>query len=178
MNNVSESVFYKVLLMTTKPQNLLRSLLLIPYFAWGIALLFAYLVSASAENLYTPNAFLEALGGVASFYTVGIVLWGIPYTILAIGLLLWSINKPAPTIYKVFIFAPFLLSILMAVEIALVSFWPPQAPSLEGLMDFLSYILVAVIPTLIIGYGFVGVGGILYKAIRHLNLIRTEGEAK
>ena len=164
--------------MTTKPQNLLRSLLLIPYFAWGIALLFVYLVSVSAENSHTPNAFLDALTGVASFYSVGIVLWGIPFTILAVGLLLWSINKPAPTIYKVFVFSPFLLSILTVVEIALISFWPPQAPSLEGLMGFLSYILVAVIPTLIFGYGFVGVGGIIYKAMRYLNLIRTEGEAK
>jgi len=174
----SEMVFYMVFLMTTKPQNLLRSFLLIPYFAWGIALLFVSLVSVSAGNSYTPNAFLDALAGVASFYTIGIVLWGIPYTILVVGLLLWSIKKPAPTIYKVFVFSPFLLFILTVVEIALISFWPPQAPSLEGLMDFLSYILVAVIPTLIFGYGFVAVGGILYKTVRHLNLIRTEGEAQ
>jgi len=153
-------------------------LLLIPYFAWGIALLFVYLVSVSAETSYTANAFFDAFAGVVSFYTIGIVLWGIPYTILIVGLLLWSINKPAPIIYKVFVFSPFWLSILTVIEIALISFLPPQALSLEDLMDFLSYILVAVIPTLIIGYGFVGMGGIIYKAMRHLNLIRTEGEAK
>jgi hypothetical protein len=164
--------------MITKPQNLLRLLLLIPYLAWGMTLLFVSLISASTGNSYTANAVFEALVGVASFYTIGIVLWGIPFTILAVGLWVWSINKPAPTIYKVFVFSPFLLSILTVVEITLISFWPPQAPSLEGLMDFLSYILVAVIPTLVIGYGFVGVGGILYKAMRHRNLIRTEGEAK
>jgi len=102
--------------MTTKPQNLLRSLLLIPYFAWGLALLFAYMVTVSAENSYTANAVFDALAGVASFYAIGIVLWGIPYTILAVGLLLWSINKSAPTIYKLFIFSPFMLSILMALK--------------------------------------------------------------
>lgn len=164
--------------MTTKPQNLLRSLLLIPYFAWGITLLFVSLVSASAGNSQTPNAFFDVIMGVASIYTIGIVIWGIPYTILALGLLLWSINKPATTIYKVFVFSPFLLSILMIVEIALISFWPPQAPSLEELMDFLSYILIATIPTIIFGYGFIGAGNIIYKAMKHLNLIRTEGEAK
>lgn len=164
--------------MTTKPQNLLRSLLLIPYFAWGLALLFAYLAPVSAENLYTANAVFDALAGVASFYAIGIVLWGIPYTILAVGLLLWSINKSAPTIYKLFIFSPFLLSILMAVEIALVSFWPPQAPSLEGGMEFLSSLLVVVIPSLIFGYSLVGVGAITYKVMKHLNLIRAEGVAK
>ena len=164
--------------MTTKSQNLLRLLLLIPYLAWGIALLVVSLISASAGKSEAPNAILEALTGVASIYTIGIVLWGIPYTILTVGLLLWSIEKPAPTIYKVFVFSPFLLSVLMIVEIALISFWPPQAPSLEGLMGFLSYILVAVIPTLIFGYGFVAIGGILYKAVRRLNLVKTEGEAK
>jgi len=164
--------------MTTKPQNLLRSLLLIPYFAWGIALLFAYLVSVSAGNSYTPNAFFDALVGVASFYMLGIILWGIPYTILALGLLLWSINKPAPVIHKVFVFSPFLLSILTIIEIALISFWPLQAPSLEDSMGFLSSIIVAVIPTLVFGYGFVGAGSVLYKAARHLNFISIEGEAK
>ena len=168
----------KVFPLTNKHQHLLRSLLLIPYFAWGITLLFVYFVSASAQNSYTPNVFFDALTGVASFYTIGIVLWGIPYTILVLGLLLWSINKPAPIIYKVFAFSPFLLSILMAVEIALISFWPPQAPSLGGLMDFLSYILVAVIPTLIFGYGFVGASSVLYKAARYLNFISINGGAK
>jgi len=165
-------------MMTTKPQNLLRLLLLIPYLAWAIGLLFVSLISVSAGNSDTPNAFLEALTGVASIYTIGILLWGIPYTILTVGLLLWSIKKPAATIYKVLAFSPFLLSVLMVIEIALISFWPPQAPSLKDFMDFLSYILVAVIPTLIFGYGFVGVGGMIYKAMRHLNLIRTEAEAK
>jgi hypothetical protein len=153
-------------------------LLLIPYFAWGLALLFATLVSVSTENSYTKNVIFDALAGVASFYTIGIVLWGIPYTILAVGLLLWSINKPTLLIYKVFVFSPFLLSILMTVEIALVSLWPPQAPSLEGAMEFLSSILVVVIPSLIFGYGLVGAGAIIYKAMKHLNLIRTAGEAK
>ena len=153
--------------MTTKPQILLRVFLLIPYFAWGIGLLFTSLVSGLVGNLSTTNAFFEAITGVASIYTIGIVVWGIPYTILTVGLLLWSINKPAQTIYKVFVFSPFLLSILTAVEIALISFLPPHFPSLEGVMDFLSSILVAVIPTLIFGFGFVGVGSILYKAVRH-----------
>lgn len=164
--------------MITKPQNLLRLLLLIPYIAWGIALLFASSVKVLSDNLPTPNAFFDAFVGVASFYTIGIVLWGIPYTILAVGLLLWSINKPAPTIYKVLVFSPFLLSILTIVEIFLILFWPPQAPPFEDSMNFLSLILVAVIPTLTFGYGFVGMGSLLYKAARHLNFMSIKGEAK
>jgi len=154
--------------MITKTQNLLRVLLLIPYFAWGIGLLFTSLVSASARNLPVINTFFEAIIGVASIYTIGIVIWGIPYTILAVGLLLWSINKPAQIIYKVFVFSPILLSVLTAAEIALISFWPPQVLSLEGLMGFLSSLLVSIVPTLIFGFVFVGVGSILYKSVRHL----------
>jgi hypothetical protein len=164
--------------MITKPQNLLRLLLLIPYIAWGIALLFASSVNVSADNMPTSNAFVDAFVGVASFYTIGIVLWGIPYTILAVGLLLWSINKSALTIYKVLVFSPFLLSILTIIEFVLILFWPPQAPPLEDVMDFPSYIPVAVIPTLLYGYGFVGMGSLLYKAARHLNFISIEGEAR
>jgi hypothetical protein len=133
------------------------------------------MISVMAETSYNSNTFFDVLTGVVSFYTIGIFLWGIPYTILAVGLLLWSINKSASTIYKVFFFSPFLLSILIVFEIALVTFWPLQAPSLEGKGEFLSSILIVVIPSLIFGYGLVGVGAIIYKAIRRLNLIRTEG---
>ena len=164
--------------MITKPQNLLRSLLLAPYLAWGVSLLFAYLVSGPAGNLYTSNAFFDALTGVTSFYVIGIVLWGVPYTILALGLLLWSIKKPVSIIFKVFIFSPFLLSILMVIEIMLISYWPLQTQSLGDATDVLSSLLVVVIPTFIYGYGLVGVGIVIYKAARRLILIRIEGEAK
>ena len=173
----SKSVFYKVLLMITKPQNLLRSLLLIPYFAWAIGLLFVYLVSVSTGNSYTQNAFFDALTGVAAIYTIGIVIWGIPYTLLTLGLWLWSNNKPAPTIFKVFVFSPFLLSILSVVEVGLITFWPPEVSSLEVLTDFPSYLLITVIPTLVFGYAFVGMSSILYKSMRQLNLIIIEEEA-
>lgn len=164
--------------MTAKPQNLLRSLLLIPYVAWGISLPFAYLVSAAVENSYTTNTFFDVIAGVVTFYTIGIFLWGVPYTILAVGLLVWSIHKPAPTIYKLFFFSPFFLSILMVIEIALVSFWPPQALSHETVTEFLSSILVVVIPSLIFGYSLVVVGAIIYKIIRILIPTKTEGVAK
>ena len=153
--------------MITKPQNVLRLLLLLPYLAWGGALLFTALIAVSPENLPPINVFFDILAGVVSFYTIGILVWGIPYTILAVGLFLWSIKKPAPLIYKVFFFSPFLLSILAIPELALVAFWPPQALSTKSLVDFLSYVLITVIPMLVIGYVFVGLGSLLYKIIGH-----------
>lgn len=174
----SESVLYKLRLVASKPQTLLRSLLLIPYLAWGIGLLIVYLGTELAGNSNTPNTFLDIFTGVVGVYTIGIVVWGIPYTVLVVGLFVWSLNKPAPTIFKVFIFSPFLLSILASIEVALITFLPPQALTLEDLMDFLAYTLITVIPILGFGYGFVGLGSIIYKAARNLNLIGTEGEAK
>ena len=165
-------------MMTIKPQNLLRSLLLVPYLAWGLSLVFAYLASRPVGNMYTSNAYFEALTGVVSFYVIGIVLWGIPYTILALGLLLWSIKKSVPIIFKMFIFSPFLLSILMVIEIVLITYWPLQAQSFGDSANFLSSLLVVVIPTFIYGYGLVGVGFVIYKAARRLNFIRIEGELK
>jgi hypothetical protein len=164
--------------MTTKSKHFLRSLLLIPYFAWGIALLFVLLVNRLSNSPDTLNTFFNALVGVVSFYAIGIVIWGVPYTLLAIGLILWSINKPEPNIYKMFYFSPLLLSILMVIEIALISFWPPQARSFEDLTNFISPTLLAVIPSLVFGYSFVGVGIIIYKAVRHLNFLKTEEETK
>ncbi len=174
----SESVFYKLCQTITRPQNILRSLLLIPYFAWGIGLLFVSLISSSTGNAYTPNAFFEVLTGIAAIYTIGIIVWGIPYTILVLGLWLWSIQKPAQTIFKVFAFSPFLLSILAAIEVGLITFWPPQALFMESLIDFLSYLLITVIPSLTFGYIFVGAGSIIYKSLMNLNLVRSEAEAK
>jgi len=161
--------------MNIKPQNFLRSLLLIPYIAWGIALLFSSLAYRPDGN--TPNAFLDTFAGFASFFTIAIIGWGIPYTILAVGLFIWSIKKPTPVIYKAFLISPILLSILTIVEVVYITFSPLQtAPSLADFQDFLSYTLLAVILTLILGYIFVGLGVIIYKAMGRLNLLRTEAE--
>lgn len=161
--------------MKIKPQNLLRSLLLIPYIAWGIALLYSSLAYGPDGN--APNAFLNGLAGFASFFTIAIIGWGIPYTILAVGLFLWSIKKPAPVIYKAFLISPVLLSILTIVEVVYITFSPLQkAPVLADFKDFLSYTLLAVIPSLILGYVFVGLGIIIYKAMGRLDLLKTEAE--
>jgi hypothetical protein len=158
-----------------KSQNLLRLLLLTPYVAWGMAVLFSRLVYGPAENPNTPNAILNALAGASTVYAVGIILWGIPYTLLALGLLIWSRKKSASVIYKVFLFSPVLLSLLMAVEAALVSFSPQQS-TLINLQNFLSYAAVLVVPSLAFGYVFIIVAFLLYKALSRLNMFKAETE--
>lgn len=159
--------------MIIKPQNLLRFLLLIPYVAWGLALLLMQLMFGPAENPNTLNAFWNALATVAAVYAVGIILWGIPCVLLTIILLLWSIHKPAPVIYKVLLFSPLLLSLFMTIEVVLVSF-SPQSPT--SVKDFLSYILLVVGSSLAFGYVFVGVGALIYKVIDRLNWMSPKTE--
>jgi hypothetical protein len=160
--------------MRIKSQNLLRLLLIIPYLAWGIALTCSLLISATASELSATYAFFDIFAGVTSFYAIGIIVWGIPYTALTLGLLLWSIQKPESTIYKVFALSPFFLAVLTLAEIVLIYFWPPQVFPLGGLTEFLSITLVVVIPTLLFGYAFVGIGILVYKAMGRLDLLRTE----
>jgi hypothetical protein len=162
-------------MMKIKSQNLLRLLLLTPYVAWGMAVLFSRLVYGPAENPNTPNAILNALAGAATVYAVGIILWGIPYTLLALGLLIWSRKKSASVIYKVFVFSPILLSLLTAVEAALVSFSSQQS-ILINLQNFLSYAAVLVVPSLAFGYFFIIVAFLLYKALSRLNILKAETE--
>jgi predicted membrane protein len=158
--------------MKIKPQNLLRFLLLIPYLGWGLALLSTFLISDITESLHITNSFLETLAIIVGIYAIGIILWGIPYTILTVGTLLWSRKKSAPAIYKVLLFSPLLLSLLMTVEVALVEFWPQQIFTPKW-QDFLAYTSLVLVTSLTFGYVFVVVGLVIYKAIGRLNLLKT-----
>jgi hypothetical protein len=162
--------------MKIKPQNLLRSLLAIPYLGWGIALLFVFAISTLNESFQISNSFLDTLQTIFGVYAVGIILWGIPYTLLALGLLVWSLKKSMAAIFKVFLFSPVILALLMAVEAALVAFLPSQVfPSSAN--GFLSYLAVLTIPALAFGYTFILVAAGIYKALSILGQLKTEIEA-
>jgi len=161
--------------MTIKAKNLLRALLLFPYFVWGIAALFSGLVYGAADDTQSLNIVLDALEGAAAVFSFGIIIWGIPYTTLVVGLFFWSRKKPAPAFYKAITFSPILLSILITVEIVvLISLGSPSFAKVE--CGF-AYALIASIPTLVIGYLFVGVATFIFKTMHRMNLIRTETES-
>jgi len=168
----SERVFQ----MKIKPQNLLRSLLLLPYFAWGLALLFALVVNRLVAGPLAQNAFFEALAGLATVFSIAILGWGIPYSLLVVGLFLWSLNKPAPRIYRAILYSPLLLSILMAAEIVLIFISSSQTLSSPDLPGYFSGLLIAILPTLVLGYAFVGLAVLIYKSMSRRNLLGTEAE--
>ncbi len=161
--------------MKMKPETLLRSFLAIPYISWGISLLIVSIPVFSAETLDTMESPIVWIGRIAAVYAIGILLWGIPYTLLAIGLLIWSFKKSARTIAKVFLLSPILLSILLAIETALVTL-PTNEIFATTSGEFLSYAAMLAILALIFGYTLILVAFGFYKALSALHMIRAETE--
>ncbi|MBL8103225.1 MAG: hypothetical protein JNM02_11880, partial [Anaerolineales bacterium] len=72
------------------PLTYFRFALFIPYMLWGISLLVVLPVSMS--NIEISES-LNIILMPVMFFTIGVILWFFPYTILAIGLWIWSKNR-------------------------------------------------------------------------------------
>ena len=135
-----------------KPQPFFRLALLFPYFLWIIcALVVALLSSLTLETSSNWNVILMPI----FFYAFGILIWVIPYTILAIGMSIWSKGKTTKALYKLALTAPILLFILMFVEVVVIyqpaktmadltAELPGQAAMLGGLSLFFGYLCVGI----------------------------------
>ena len=141
--------------------------LLFPYILWGICALIFFLVSSQE----IPEAWNVALMPI-SFYTFGIILWFIPYTILAVGMWIWSKNKSTTALYKLAILAPLLFLALMLVEVILVSL--PADSMAELVKDLLGQSAVVGVFSLVFGYLCVGIAMGLYKFLLAKNIIKEE----
>jgi len=100
-----------------KPRTYFGIALLIPYILWGMCALIVAILSSMQEVPEIWNIGLMPL----VFYTFGIILWFVPYTLLAIGMWVWSRNKSTATLHKLALLAPILLSALMLIEVVLIS---------------------------------------------------------
>jgi len=135
-----------------KPQTFFRLALLFPYFLWIIcALIVALLLSLTQEISSTLNVVMMPF----FFYAFGILLWFIPYTILAIGMWIWSKGKSTKALYKLALTAPILLFILIFFEVVVIyqpaktmaeltAELPGQAVMLGGLSLFFGYLCVGI----------------------------------
>jgi hypothetical protein len=152
-------------------KSVLRLLILIPYLILGISLLGIYFVHDSSSTI------LSAFGLLAWVYSLGVIFWGIPYTILVLGLLVWSRKKSLKTIYNALFYSPFLLSILMIGEVVVfTNVIPIRIPTLLDMLNLVWFSFLLVIPSLLFGYLFVGIGGIIYKVLERLKLIKQDIE--
>ena len=100
-----------------KPQTFFRLSLFIPFILWILcAFVTVPLTMSSIDIPETWNTILMP----AMFYLIGILLWFIPYTTLAIILWIWSKNRSASALRNAALTSPFFLSFLMVLEAGLI----------------------------------------------------------
>lgn len=157
-----------------KPKTFLGLALLFPYMSWVICALIAFLLS-SQELSAAWNALLAPV----FYYAIGIVIWIAPYTLLAIGLGLWSRGKAPRQIAKVFAFSPFMLAVLLVMMMLIISIdWNHIGAGLSYLSpDFGMSMLAIAGLALIYGYFCIGIIVGIYKVLKMLKMIKDEEEA-
>lgn len=153
-----------------KTQTFIRLSLLFPYALWIILASFMVVMS----EIFPASESLPLLSGIITIsfvYSFGILVWGIPYTILALGLWIWSKGKPVRMMIKVFALSPLLMAVLVAVTIALI------LSAQDGVSpDIGEAILALGVFSLAYGYGNIGIVAGLYKLLQIGNFIMPELE--
>ena len=162
-----------------KSQTYLRLSLLVPYVLWGVATIIVLLTPALTNPSVEPNAMMNALAGIAFIYAFGIILWGIPYTLTALGLWFWSRGRPARQMVRVFAFSPFMLAILLAMEIFVTSInWTDIRAGFSQQPSELGGSMLSVgVLALVFGYLCIGIAAGTHKILKSLNVIRDENES-
>jgi len=150
-----------------KPRTFFGLALLFPYILWGICTLVIVLLS-SQETSTAWNIVLMPI----TYYAFGIILWFIPYTVLAVGTWIWSRNKPTTALYKLAMRAPILLFALLLIETVLVSL--PVESVVELTKDMLGQSVLLGGFSLVFGYLCVGIAVGAYNFLRSKRLIAEE----
>lgn len=150
-----------------KPRTYFGLSLLFPYILWVICALAAFLLS----SLETTPAW-DILLMPIMFYAFGILLWFFPYTILAVGIWIWSRNKSTTALFRLALIAPLLLFVLMVIEAVLVSL-PVDSVS-ELTKDLLGQSALLGGFSLVFGYLCVGIALGIFKFLQARKLIAEE----
>ncbi len=165
-----------------KPKTFLRLTLLIPYLLWGISAIFMLVVSSLPTALDASSPIINTLAMIPILYSFGIVLWGIPYTLLAVGLWLWSRGKPTKKIIKTFAWAPILLIVPMMIETLIMDYrsfrsYSELARNWQSFWSGFAYSTVTLTGlSLAFGYLCIGLAYGVYKLLWKLKLILDEQE--
>jgi hypothetical protein len=161
-----------------KPQTLIRLSLIIPYLLWGLSAIIVAVGSSSKNSPFDTSPILSMLLYIPMLYALGIFIWGIPYTLLAIGLGLWSRDKPTQKIFRVFALSPVMLAALISLEMFAFSVnWNDLGAGIsQNSTDFGASILSLGALALIFGYLSIGVVAGIYKVLTLLNLIKNKNE--
>jgi hypothetical protein len=161
-----------------KPQTLLRLTLIIPYLLWGLSAIIVAVVGSSKNTASDTSPIIGMLLYIPMLYAFGIFIWGIPYTLLAVGLGLWSRYKPTQKIIRVFALSPVMLAILISLEMFALSInWNDLGAGFsQNSPDFGASVLSIGALAIVFGYLSIGVVAGIYKVLSLLKLIKNGNE--
>jgi hypothetical protein len=150
-----------------RPQTYFRLTFFIPLILWVISLVISLALSGKdlspLENIFYMPIF---------YYSIGIILWFIPYVILMIGMLIWTKNRSVSALRNAGLAAPIIFYILMLAEAGLVYILSGTVGNLGR--DFPGMVLMLGVLSLIFGYLCVGIAFGLSKILQARNIIQQE----
>jgi len=154
-----------------KTQKYIRLSLLAPYIAWIILASSVYMFSYLFTDTQSPPM-LDTIMMPVIYYVFGILIWGIPYSLLAITLGIWSRNQEPQKTAKVFAVTPLILATLVTAQAAILFLFD------GGLLstDFGSMVLMLSILSIIYGYIIIGFVAGTYKLLSRVGFIHIEEE--
>ena len=136
-----------------------RLALLLPYLPLIQSILYFVFRDISEQD-----SFLQSFNLLWNFLAI---FWYVPYTLLVIYLLIWSIRKTSDQIFKRYKFAPVILMFLAAglyTILFLAGVVLGEDSELGGILMIFGIAAVAAVPaSLILGYAFVGISLLIYK---------------
>ena len=161
------------------PKSVLRGLLGLPYLGWMM------LVPDTAGRTAPSSlsSLSEVLFLLEYMYLYGIVIWGVPYTILVGVLWRKSGTMSLRTFTPALRYTPCLLAVMIVVEVGIASaLFGLLATNSFGsaaaaaLLSLFYYILPAGL-TILYGYFFVAIGSLLYMILESQSLLKIQAEA-
>ena len=161
----------------------LRLSLLIPILVWGVCLLFFMIAStapfnefASAQSSTEPDWVML----FPAFYVFGIIIWIFPYSFLALSLLILSFMMKARALIMIFALSPMGMTLLTIGVVDLFAIGIAGNGTMSSVgstrnQDLINFNIMIFVFSLLWGYICVGIGFGVYKLLRHLRIIRDEG---
>ena len=161
-----------------KTQTYLRFSLLLPYLMWVFAAGIVFLMNKLNGN-FSENPIISLLESAVFLYAFGIVLWGIPYTVLAIGLWLWSRGKDTKNSIRVFALSPLILALLIALETFLLTYGDAFFSSGSTTTSIDKWASLAALGSFSVVYGYliIGITTGIYGILKKSNFIVDESIA-
>jgi len=148
-----------------KPRTFFGLALLIPYLIWVICAIVIVLLPSFDATKILDLVLLPII-----YYMLGVIVWFIPYTILAFSLWIWSKGKSTEAIKRLVGIAPLLLFILTWIEFVAVVFPTYTSPEpIEYLLD-----LTVLLGGFSVGFGYliIGIALGIYKLLQKKRFIQ------